>query len=50
MRRRFWITWNRVIATLLFAWWVWVALDGPSLIVLLLAVVIAAIELMERKG
>lgn len=49
MRRRFWITWNRVFATLLFAWWLWAALSGPSLIVLLLALAIAAIELMEKR-
>lgn len=51
MRRRFGsvrITWNRVFAALLFVWGVWAALDGPSLIVLLLAVAIMAIELMER--
>ena len=41
---------NKIIAALLFAWWVWAALSGPSLIVLLLAVAIAAIELMEKKG
>ena len=50
VRRRFAISWNRVFATLLFAWWVWAALQGASLIVLLLAVAIAAIELMEKKG
>lgn len=39
---------NKIIAALLFAWWVWTALQGPSLIVLLLALAIMAIELMER--
>jgi len=41
---------RKLIAALLFAWWVWAALRGASLIVLLLALAIAAIELMEKKG
>lgn len=41
---------NKLIAALFFAWWVWAALSGPSLVVLLLSVAIMAIELMEKKG
>lgn len=41
---------NKLLASLFFAWWVWAALSGPSLLVLLLALAIAAIELMEKKG
>jgi len=49
VRRRFRISWNRVFAALLFAWWVWAALQGASLVVLLLALAIMAIELMEKR-
>ena len=41
---------NKLLAALLFAWWVWAALQGPSMVALLLAVAIMAIELSEKKG